>query len=137
LAIEFKLGAEDAHKMGELGTAQIRAWLDATYCFRIDSSVDDVDRDGKPYTKVRVPQLKPGRFGRFDFVGSGLGVNGDSANELYVECKQYSSAGRQEKLYDEYVAVGFSAFVALERGISASPRIEFMWATTHPFALNS
>jgi hypothetical protein len=48
VAIEFKLGAEDAHKMGELGVAQIRAWLDATYCFRIDSFVDDVDRDGKP-----------------------------------------------------------------------------------------
>jgi hypothetical protein len=49
VAIEFKLGAEGAHEMGELGVAQIRAGLDATYCFRIDSSVYDVDRDGKPY----------------------------------------------------------------------------------------
>jgi hypothetical protein len=43
-----------------------------------------------------------------------LGENSYSGNELYVECKQYSAAGRQEKRYDAYLAVGFSGFVALD-----------------------
>lgn len=55
-------------------------------------------------TRRRVPQLQPGRFERFDLAGSRLDENGYSGNELYVECKQYSSADRQEKLYDEYLA---------------------------------
>ena len=63
---------------------------------------------------MRVPQLKLGRFERFDLVRSRLGENSYSGNELYVECKQYSAAGRQEQLYDAYLAVGFSGFVALD-----------------------
>lgn len=137
MAIEFKIGAEEAHKMGELGVERIREWLDATYRFRIDNSVYDVDRDGKPYTKVRVPQLQAGRFERFDLVGCRLDENGYPEHELFVECKQYSAAGKQETLYDEYLAVCYSAFVKLGQGVSAPPSIDFMWATTHPFAQGS
>ncbi len=65
MAIEFKIGAEEIHKVGELGVERVRRCLDSTYRFRIDNSVYDTDRDGNPYTKVRVPQLQTGAFERF------------------------------------------------------------------------
>ena len=133
MAIEFKIGAEEVHKIGELGVGRIRNWLDSTYRFRIDQSVYDLDPEGKPYTKVRVPQLQDDRFERFDLVGCRLDVLGRPGREIYVECKEYSAAGAQETLYDEYLAVCYSAFVKFARGVSAPPSIEFMWATTHPF----
>ncbi len=120
--------------MGELGVERVRRWLDSTYRFRIDNSVYDVDRDGNPYTKVRVPQLQDGVFERFDLVGCLLNENGYAGRDLYVECKEYSEAGKQPALYDEYLAVCYSAFVKLGLGVSAPPSIEFMWVTTHPFA---
>src|ERR1700691_1045036 len=111
------------HKLGELGVERIREWLAATYRFRIDNSVYDVDVDGHPYTKVRVPQLQDGVFERFDLVGCRLDEAGYPGRQLFVECKEYSSAGNQEKLYNEYLAVCYSAFVKLGEGVSAPPSI--------------
>ena len=54
-----------------------------------------------------------------------------------MECKEYSNAGNQGTLYDEYLAVCYSAFVKLSEGISAPINAEFMWATTHLFAVTS
>jgi hypothetical protein len=134
LAIEFKVGAEEIHKVGEVGVERVRRWLNSTYRFRIDNSVYDTDFDGKPYTKVRVPQLQDGVFERFDLVGCRLDKNGYSGRDLFVECKEYSEAGGQPQLYDEYLAVCYSAFVKLGKQLSGPPSIEFMWVTTHPFA---
>jgi hypothetical protein len=136
VAIEFKIGGEEIQKLGEEGVDRTRSWLDSTYRFRIDHTAYDLDFDGKPLTKVRVPQLN-GRFERFDLVGYCLDERGKPGRDIYVECKQYSSAGSQESLYDEYLAVCYSAFVKLGDGVSAPPSLEFMWATTHPFAQSS
>lgn len=134
MAIEYSIGAEEVHKIGERGAKRIRAWLDSTYRFRIDQSVYDFDPEGNPYTKVRVPQLQPDTFERFDLVGNLLDEDGRVGRTIFIECKQYSEAGNQGTLYDEYLAVCYSAFVSLSRGIAAPADLEFMWATTHPFA---
>jgi hypothetical protein len=137
MAIEFSIGAEESHKVGEEGAKRIRAWLDSTYRFRIDQSVYDLDEQGHPYPKLRVPQLEDGKFERFDLVGNLLDAQGQVGRGLFVECKQYSQAGDQGPLYDEYLAVCYSAFVKLSEGVGAPMDVEFMWATTHPFAVGN
>jgi hypothetical protein len=134
MAIEYTVGAEELHRIGEEGAKRIRLWLDSTFRFRIDQAVFDLDPDGNPYTKVRVAQLQSSRFERFDLVGALLDEDGRVGRTLYVECKQYSDAGNQPTLYTEYLAVCYSAFVALSSGIGGPADVEFMWATTHPFA---
>lgn len=147
MAIEFTVGAEETHKIGEVGAYRIRRWLDSTFRFRIDRSIYDLDGDGNPYPMMRLPQLSQrdpqdgqlidGRFERFDLRGMLLDENGTPGRILYIECKDYSQAGQQPALYDEYLAVCYSGFVKLGRDVSAPPDMEFMWATTHPFAQTS
>jgi len=137
MAIEYEVGAEELHKIGEVGAKRIKTWLDSTYRFRIDQTIYDLDPSGNPYTRLRVPQLQSGRFERFDLVGSLLDEDAQPGHEIYVECKVYSDAGNQGVLYDEYLAVCYSAFVALSVGLGGPADVEFMWATTHPFAVTN
>lgn len=144
VAIEFAVGAEETHKIGEKGAYRIRQWLDSTFRFRIDRSVYDLDSDGNPYTSMRLPQLPrvneetgevtTGQFERFDLRGFLLDENGQPGRTLWVECKQYSAAGDQGPLYDEYLAVCYSGFVKRSQDVAGPPDWEFMWATTHPFS---
>ncbi len=143
MAIEFSIGAEETHKIGEEGAKKVRRWLDHTCRFRIDQSIYDLDQDGHPYPKLRLPQLTKtdddgqpfGRtFERFDLIGALLDENGAPGRTLYVECKEYSQAGDQGTLYDEYLAVCYSGFVKQSRDLAAPADVEFMWATTHPFS---
>ena len=143
MAIAFTIGAEENHRMGEEGAKRIRRWLDSTYRFRISQTIYDLSPAGEPYPKLRVPQLvkkpadgsePPVRFERFDLVGTVLNENGAPGNNLFVECKNYSQAGDQKAHYDEYLAVCYSAFVRLSLQVGAPVDIDFMWATTHPFA---
>ena len=64
MAIKFTIGAEETHKIGEEGAKRIRRWLDSTYRFRIDQTIYDLDPNGQPYPKLRVPQLTKTRGGR-------------------------------------------------------------------------
>ena len=45
MAIGFRLGGEETHKIGEDGAYRIRRWLDSTFRFRIDRSIYDLDAD--------------------------------------------------------------------------------------------
>lgn len=146
MAIKFSIGAEEAHKIGEVGAKRMRRWLDYTYRFRVDQTIYDLDLLGKPYPKLRLPQLTKtdddgepvGRtFERFDLIGTILDESGTSGRTLYVECKEYSQAGDQGTAYDEYLAVCYSGFVKLSSLVAAPADVEFMWATTHPFALGN
>lgn len=137
MAIDYKLGGEELHKIGENGAKRIKTWLDSTYRFRIDRSIYDLDANGMPYTQMRVPQLQKDRFERFDLVGSLLGEDAMPGRRIFVECKEYSEAGKQAALYDEYLAVCYSGFVALSSQIGGPADIEFMWATSHPFAVTT
>jgi hypothetical protein len=134
VGIEYTVGAEELHKIGELGAKRVRRWLDGTTRFRIDRSVYDLGVDGEPPMQLRVPQLVDERFERFDLVGQTLDETGKPQRVLLVECKEYSSAGNQGVLYDEYLAVCYSAMVKMSREVGGLPDYEFMWATTHPFA---
>jgi hypothetical protein len=137
MAIEYSLGAEELHKIGEHGAKRIRTWLDSTCRFRIDHSIYDLDPQGNPYSHLGVPQLEENRFERFDLVGMMLGEDARPGRTIYIECKEYSSAGNQATQYKEYLAVCYSAFVALSEPIGAPADVEFMWATSHPFAVTT
>lgn len=147
MAIEFTVGAEETHKIGEMGAHRIRRWLDSTFRFRIDRSIYDVDRDGNPFPMMRLPQLTKTdpdtgdlvgrRFERFDLRGMLLDENGAPGRLLFVECKDYSGSGKQAALYDEYLVVCYSGFVKGSQDVEGPLDMEFMWATTHPFAQTS
>jgi hypothetical protein len=137
VAIEYTVGAEELHVIGAQGAKRIRTWLDSTYRFRIDHSIYDLDQDGKPYMRLRVPQLQDGKFERFDLVGNLLNDAASAGRTIYVECKEYTQDGNQGVLYDEYLAVCYTAFVAISETIGGPADIEFMWATTHPFAVTT
>lgn len=134
MAIEFKIGAEETHKIGEEGVKRVRTWLDSTYRFSIDLSIYDLDPEGNPYPKLRLEQLPDGKFERFDLIGVLRDEQGKAGRDIMVECKDYSAAGNQGDLYDEYLAVCYSGFVKRSELKGAPADVEFMWATTHPFA---
>src|SRR4051794_4405893 len=113
--------------MGELEADRVRRWLDATVRFRITHNVYVLNpRTNDPMTAVRVPQLRANSFERFDLRGDILDEQGVAGNTLYVECKSYSNAGNQGVLYDEYLAVCYSAFGKTWDLLQAVPSMEFM-----------
>ena len=131
--IQTVLAGEDLHTMGAVEARRVKQWLDATARFRITHDIYATAPDGGPMTQLRVEQLDGG-IERFDLFGQVVDERGRSTNDLYVECKNYSQAGNQPALFTEYLAVCYSAFAARQRGLHAVPSMEFMWATTHPFA---
>ena len=109
--IQYSVNAEALQELGRDGVIRIRRWLDASARFAISHTAYDLDPDGRPYTQVRVEQLD-GRFENFDLVGDIRDERGQRGNMIYVECKKYTAAGNQGTLYNEYLAVAYSAFAA-------------------------
>jgi hypothetical protein len=131
--IQYSITAEGLHELGRQGVMRIRRWLDSTARFSMSHTAYDLDPDGKPYTQVRVEQLD-GRFENFDLVGDIRSPQGKVGNTLYVECKNYTSAGNQGDFYVEYLATCYSALAARTTSLGHVPSVEFMWVTTHPFS---
>lgn len=134
--IQYSVTAEGLHEIGRDGVLRVRRWLDATARFSISHTAYDLDPAGRPYTQVRVEQLD-GRFENFDLVGDIRDPQGKKGNAVYVECKNYTAAGNQATLYDEYLATCYSAFAARQGNVGHVPSVEFMWVTTHPFAVTN
>lgn len=131
--IQYSVTAEGLHELGREGVLRIRRWLDSTARFSMSHTAYDLDLDRNPYTQVRVEQLN-GTFENFDLVGDIRDERGKKGHTVYVECKNYTSAGNQGVLYAEYLATCYSAFVAKHKALGHPPSVEFMWVTTHPFA---
>jgi hypothetical protein len=131
--INYSVTAEGLHELGREGVLRIRRWLDSTARFSMSHTAYDLDPDRHIYTQVRVEQLD-GAFENFDLVGDIRDERGNKGNTVYVECKNYTSAGNQGTLYAEYLATCYSAFAAKHKALGHPPSVEFMWVTTHPFA---
>jgi hypothetical protein len=131
--IQYSVTAEGLHELGREGVLLIRRWLDSTARFSMSHTAYDLDSQSRPYTQVRVEQLNGG-FENFDLVGDIRDERGKKGNTIYVECKNYTSAGNQGVLYSEYLATCYSAFAAKYKALGHPPSAEFMWITTHPFA---
>jgi len=110
--------------------------MDASARFAMSHTAYDLDPDGRPYTHVRVEQLD-GRYENFDLVGDIRDSEGRRGNAVYVECKNYTAAGNQGTMYNEYLATCYSAFAARHASLGHVPSMEFMWITTHPFAVTN
>lgn len=131
--IQYSVTAEGLHELGREGVLRIRRWLDSTARFSMSHTAYDLDPDRNPYTQVRVEQLN-GTFENFDLVGDIRDERGKKGHTVYVECKNYTSAGNQGVMYTEYLATCYSAFAAKHKALGHPPSVEFMWVTTHPFA---
>lgn len=128
---------EQLHRMGEEGAKKAALWLDSTARFAISHNAYDLDPStGEPLDHARL-ELLDGSWETFDLIGNILDEKGKQGHRLYVECKNYSTDGNQGKLYREYLAVCYSAFHRRWKAVDAPPSMEFMWATTHPFAVST
>lgn len=128
--------AEGLHAVGRDGAERIKRWLEYTARFAITHAAHVLNEENTPYGQVLV-KLLDDSIESFDLVGTVLDEDGRHGNTLYVECKAYSEAGNQGVLYDEYLAVAYSAFARQRRDFGSHPDWEFMWATTHPFAVTT
>lgn len=132
--ITYSVTAETAHEIGRDGVIRIKRWLDATGRFAMSHTAYDLDEDKRPFTQVRVDQLD-GSAESFDLVGELRDADGKRGRTVYVECKKYATAADQGTLYGEYLATVYSAFAAEYGRLQNPPSAEFMWVTTHPFAV--
>lgn len=133
MALNYSPKAEELHAIGREGARRIRNWLNATGRFAIAYSATELDAARRGFSQVEV-ELLDGSCERFDLVGDVLDEEGRFARTVYIECKKYSGAGDQGPLYDEYLAVAYSAFARWYERHGGPPGWDFMWVTTHPFA---
>lgn len=115
--------AESVQKDGMNGVELAKRWLESTTWIELPFNV---------YDNAAVCTLRrlDGKVKRFDLFGS---IHTDPATPLYVEVKDYDSAGgKQGSEYWEFLANAYSVTAQdLADGLDA--RREFMWITRHPF----
>lgn len=127
--------AEQLHALGEAGTRRVARWLDSTARFAISHTAYDLDPGtGVPTDHCRV-ELMDGTHETFDLFGALLTPAAKYGDRIFVECKNYSSAGNQGTLYREYLAICYSAFHRRWEAANQEPNVQFMWATNHPFSI--
>jgi hypothetical protein len=130
--LSSKLAGEELHRMGEIGARTVKRWLESTTRFQITHDIYGTGPEGA-ISHLRVGLLD-GTVERFDLFGHVLDTDGQATDSIHIECKDYSAAGDQGDLYFEYLAVCYSAYARDYARLQTPPSMQFMWATTHPFA---
>lgn len=115
--------AESTQELGRDGVIEVKAWLESTTHIELGFSANK----NRP---VCTATLLGDKIKTFDLFGQII-VGGAP---LYVEAKNYSSTGKQSAAFDEFLVTAYSATM-YQIGHVEDARAEFMWVTTHPFAL--
>jgi hypothetical protein len=120
------VAGERQHEAGREGVRQVKRWLESTTRFHVPWDVY-----GSP--NQTTVTLRGGAAKAFDIAGHLIGEDADAGPPFYGEVKNYRSVSNQASLYQEYLAVSYSA---ARQATSAEhdPAIEFMWVTWHPFS---
>lgn len=114
--------AEAVQEQGRRGVQTVKRWLEATTFIELQWNVYENTR----YCSL---QLLDGSIKRWDLAGSFL--TGDR-QMIYVENKDYSSAGDQARQFQEFLVNCYSA-TAYGVQTWGEEHAEFVWVTTHPF----
>jgi hypothetical protein len=116
--------AETVQKKGMDGVDLAKRWLESTTWIELPFDV---------YNNAPVCTLRrlDGKVKRYDLFGS---IHHDRPIPLYVEVKDYDSAGgKQAEEYWEFLANAYS-ITAQDLKDGEDARREFMWITRHPFS---
>jgi hypothetical protein len=114
---------EAAQESGRAGVFDAKTWLESTTHMSLPF---DVYR----FTSLCTVTCLNDELRAFDLTGHIYGRN----VPIYVEVKTYTTAGGQKKAFDDFLAVAYSA-TAKEMARLGDWKAEFMWVTTHPFAV--
>ncbi|TCK63136.1 hypothetical protein [Curtobacterium sp. PhB136] len=114
--------AEAVQEQGRRGVQMVKRWLEATTFIELQWNVYENTR------YCTIPLLNGSRK-RWDLAGYFL--TGDR-QAVFVENKDYSSAGDQPNQFREFLV---NCYSATARGIRdvGEENAEFLWVTTHPF----
>lgn len=115
--------AEPMQEQGREGAFRAKRWLDSTTRIRISWDV----YTSPAQTRIRRPDESTQLFDL-----AGIILMGGPPRPLLVECKNYTSVGKQKQAYREYLADAY--FGTLDKGADADT--QFMWVTWHPFDLD-
>lgn len=115
--------AEATQEQGRVGVARVQRWLEATTYLELPWNVYETPE------MCQVQHLGGAKF--FDMAGRFLG---DNRREVFVENKNYTSDGGQYAEFQEFLAIAYSSTAKrLQSGLDR--KSEFVWVTSHPFAL--
>jgi hypothetical protein len=119
---------EETHDKGRDGALRAKRWLEAT----TRANVPWINPDPVAIPKLRFPWIDPDSE-PFSFDLGGMLIGGDVANqEFLAESKNYTNAGHQNTMYNEYLA---KCYVA--RTLRPDRGENFMWITWAAFATTS
>lgn len=120
------VAGERQHEAGRQGVFAVKRWLESTTRFNVPWDVYGA------WQQTSVPLLG-GSARSYDLAGQLVAEDGTVGAPFYAEVKNYRSASGQYPLYQEFVAVSYSAMCqAMTPGLD--PETEFMWVTWHPFS---
>lgn len=118
--------AEFTQELGREGVAIIKRWLEATTFIELPFDAY--------HHKKEVTILHPGGKKKLDLGGHYLTGR---KSPVYVECKRYSSPGRQHKEFRRLLAIAYGN-IQREREIYEDPKYDsnanYIWVTFNPFA---
>jgi hypothetical protein len=118
--------AEFTQELGREGVAIIKRWLEATTFIELPFDAY--------HHKKEVTILYPGGKKKLDLGGHYLTGR---KSPVFVECKRYSSPGRQHKEFRRLLAIAYGN-VQREREIYEDPKYDsnahYIWVTFNPFA---
>lgn len=116
------LRAESAHEEGRKGVMLTKRWLESTTHM-------ELNLDAYDFAPECTLTCLDGSLQTFDL----RGIYFKKKQGVFVENKAYTSAGDQGKLFEDFLAISYSA-TAAEIARTQDPRWMFMWVTTHPFS---
>lgn len=117
--------AEETQERGRDGVLIIRRWLESTTY---------LDLSFNCYANPALCEIQ--HMGEapkeFDLAGFFLL---DPLKPVSVECKRYSSPGHQAKEFETFLAISYGAALRRMKNKQRDEERQFVWATSHPFAL--
>ncbi|MEN0022002.1 MAG: hypothetical protein AAGC61_01885 [Microbacterium sp.] len=118
---------EDIQEIGREGAATLKRWLEATTYMELpfDAYNNKID------CMIRTAS---GKQKQLDLAGYML--IGKKA-PVFVECKRYSSPGRQYKEYIKFLAIAYGHAAQELADYSTTRESQFYWVTFHPFNLEN
>ncbi|WP_461473269.1 hypothetical protein [Microbacterium sp. HJ5] len=118
---------EDVQEIGREGAATLKRWLEATTYIELpfDAYNNKID-----CTFFTLGDKKK----QFDLVGHML--TGKKA-PVIVECKRYSSPGRQYQEFKKFLAIAYGHTAKEIEDHNSSRESHYFWVTFHPFNLDN
>lgn len=121
--------AEETQELGREGAFLFKRWLESTTYFDLPWIV----YHGNGMCEVRYKDGPKG-LKRFDIAGSLLR---NPPVPVWVEGKRYTSDSGLKDMFLEMVATAYAAYRYKKRNGSTDGGDQFIYATTHPFAVTS